>query len=487
MKTGDLDGLVNVAELKLNDNRITSLPESVFRNLTNVKVLNIEDNRLIDLPAGLFAGLSELNTLNLDENNLSVLPVDVFSGLVKLESLYLIHNKLRTLPDGIFSDLGQLRYLVLRSNQLSDLRKEMFNGPTVLFWLDLSTNPLITLPDDVFSDIEVWYLYLSDTQLSEVPPRLFRNLRPGLGQLWLNDNQIATLPPNVFPGGNIEGLDISNNRLQTLPDELFLGFTSEFCTRRNMHLDLRGNPGSPFPLELEVVRLDAGTAADGPASVAVRVAESTPLPLTVGLSAQDGRLSATEATVPNGGVVSEPIQVAGDGPVTIHLEGAPEVPVTYKGIRIVLGEPLLLFALEDQALDANGEPFTLDLAAALAPEDGAQSYAAATTNADVARVTVENATLIVRPVGEGATTVTVTANNKDGSTVVRTFTVTVTLEATPDFNGDGHVDLADFLAFAGKFGTSRGDEGFEARFDLDGDGAVGLGDFLLFANAFGKL
>ena len=58
---------------------------------------------------------------------------------------------------------------------------------------------------------------------------------------------------------------------------------------------------------------------------------------------------------------------------------------------------------------------------------------------------------------------------------------------TPDFDGDGTVDLADFLLFVAQFGFSEGHEEYEARFDLDGDGTIGLGDFLIFANAFGKV
>ena len=58
---------------------------------------------------------------------------------------------------------------------------------------------------------------------------------------------------------------------------------------------------------------------------------------------------------------------------------------------------------------------------------------------------------------------------------------------TPDFDGDGIVDLADFLLFVEQFGFSEGDEGYDAQFDLDGDGMIGLGDFLIFADAFGKV
>ena len=56
----------------------------------------------------------------------------------------------------------------------------------------------------------------------------------------------------------------------------------------------------------------------------------------------------------------------------------------------------------------------------------------------------------------------------------------------PDFNGNGVVDIPDFLMFAEHFGLRQGDEGYEARFDLDGDGTIGIGDFLIFVDSFGK-
>ena len=54
-----------------------------------------------------------------------------------------------------------------------------------------------------------------------------------------------------------------------------------------------------------------------------------------------------------------------------------------------------------------------------------------------------------------------------------------------DFDGDGTVGFGDFLQFATRFGLSRGDAGYEARYDLDGNGAIGFSDFLIFAARFG--
>ncbi len=55
----------------------------------------------------------------------------------------------------------------------------------------------------------------------------------------------------------------------------------------------------------------------------------------------------------------------------------------------------------------------------------------------------------------------------------------------PDFNGDGTVNIVDFLQFVEQFGLSQGDVGYDARYDLDGDNTIGIGDFLIFVNAFG--
>ncbi len=58
--------------------------------------------------------------------------------------------------------------------------------------------------------------------------------------------------------------------------------------------------------------------------------------------------------------------------------------------------------------------------------------------------------------------------------------------SSPDFDGDGMVGFADFVQFAGVFGSSRGDGEYQAKYDLDGDGAIGFPDFLIFTSDFGK-
>ena len=59
-------------------------------------------------------------------------------------------------------------------------------------------------------------------------------------------------------------------------------------------------------------------------------------------------------------------------------------------------------------------------------------------------------------------------------------------ETSPvDFNEDGEVNFADFIAFARGFGKTDRDTDFDARLDLNGNGEVDFQDFVLFARQFG--
>ena len=79
---------------------------------------------------------------------------------------------------------------------------------------------------------------------------------------------------------------------------------------------------------------------------------------------------------------------------------------------------------------------------------------------------------------------TLTATDADGDRASLTFILEVQ-RPTTDFNGNGQVNFADFLAFVGKYGMRRGDARYDARYDLDSDGEIGFSDFLIFASNFG--
>ena len=63
---------------------------------------------------------------------------------------------------------------------------------------------------------------------------------------------------------------------------------------------------------------------------------------------------------------------------------------------------------------------------------------------------------------------------------------TANTAASADFDGNGVVEVADFLLFVEAFGARQGHEKYEAKYDLDGNGVIGIPDFLIFVDHFGK-
>ena len=61
-----------------------------------------------------------------------------------------------------------------------------------------------------------------------------------------------------------------------------------------------------------------------------------------------------------------------------------------------------------------------------------------------------------------------------------------TTAAKADFDGNGVVDIPDFLQFVNAFGSTTGQAAYNAKFDLNGNGAVDIPDFLQFVNVFGQ-
>ena len=62
--------------------------------------------------------------------------------------------------------------------------------------------------------------------------------------------------------------------------------------------------------------------------------------------------------------------------------------------------------------------------------------------------------------------------------------LSVSTPPSPDFNGDGIVNIADLVLFANFYEAKRGDGRYEAKYDLDSDGEIGILDLRIFVNDF---
>ena len=420
----DLTGLHKLTDLRLSGNPLGTIPDGTFRDLTNLKGLWLRRSGLTAVPRAI-RRLPSLLHLDLSRNGISELYREDFQELVELRELRLYENDIAVLPDGVFSDLQNLNYLYLSWNRIADVRKEALAGPEFLYRLDLNHNPLGEIREDAFANVpNVGSLLLRNTQLKALSPATIRGLTR-ISDLDLSDNRIEDLAGVVFPGGNLSRLTLANNALGDIPANVFAGFTSTNCINGQLVLDLSGNPGAPFPLTLELARVDAGTATPGPASVVVRVREGAPWPIPVRVVGTGGASFTRDVTVVNGLTESEPFEVAGDVLTELRFGAMPRIPGSYKGVRMALGEPLRLFALGDLELEVGAETHALDLAAAFARADTNWTFSAASADPGVATVTLTDGVLAIVPAGAGTATVTVTATAPDGERLTRSFTVTV--------------------------------------------------------------
>ena len=104
----------------------------------------------------------------------------------------------------------------------------------------------------------------------------------------LSLNALETLSAGAFRGLHLRGaLELDFNRLETLSVGVFDGFS---ITELSGSLKLDNNPGSPFPMTVELVRIGAVPSATGPAEVRLQLVEGTPFAITAPLTlATDGR------------------------------------------------------------------------------------------------------------------------------------------------------------------------------------------------------
>lgn len=94
-------------------------------------------------------------------------------------------------------------------------------------------------------------------------------------------------------------------------------------------------------------------------------------------------------------------------------------------------------------------------------------------------------TLTITSQNEGAFsgTLEILSNDPEQGALSLPFSGTVAVvyaDPRADFNGDGQLNLSDFIAFARAF------NGTDAAYDLNGDGRVDFADFLLFAQSFSR-
>ncbi len=495
------DGLTQLRVLALDGNQLEKMPPSLLADLNRLEYLHLDRNRFSELPPGIFRDLSRLSVLDLDSNEFTRIPPDMFNGLSGLEDLQLSHNRLKELSPRTFAGLDALQRLRLHGNELTELPPDLFDGLSNLVLLNMWGNRLTSLPDGVFDGLpSLGHLGIADNRLMELPPGLFSET-PALWRLDLEGNQLMELPEGLFsetsalrllylqgnlletlqPGvfdamPELVRLDLSNNDLAELSGDVFA--TTRKLARLGLdynqlaelpsglfaglsELDwvtLGGNPGAPFPIRPEFVRVDGDPLAPGPARVAVRVSPGAPFAFTVPVSVQRGTISREAVSLLAGDTVSTVFEVsasADGGAAHVGFEpSAAVVPEGYDGLALARGQELVLFAETDNRspvarsaipshrLQAGGPSADLVLHDYFDDPDGdSMAYAVEATESGVVAARIEDGVLWLDPLSVDTTGVEVTATDPGGLQATHRFRAWVVPAPDPDaFNIELYFD-----------------------------------------------
>lgn len=222
-----------------------------------------------------------------------------------------------------------------------------------------------------------------------------------ISSLELRGRNIESLRPNDLLGlRRLRHLDLSENALETLPTGLFEGFDGL------REVSMAGNPGAPFALAVELVRLDAEPWAQGPAQIVARTAwgapfdlaaallaspadTSTNLPATVEIAA--GRTAGQQFSAPPNNGAALVLHAAAAPMPTTQCQGRP----CFRGFQTVAGPALILFRSPPRALALPeieplqiGEALVLPLASLVEAEDPLDELRWQATSSDDTLATV---------------------------------------------------------------------------------------------------
>ncbi|XP_033326265.1 G-protein coupled receptor rickets isoform X2 [Megalopta genalis] len=214
--------LVNITKLDLTNNNITDIPVRAFHRISNIEVLLLRRNRLQTIADDAFTNLTSLRVLELDDNYLTKIPTAIVN-LSGLEDLSLSNNKIEALDGPVFRRLANLLSLDLRGNPIKEIHGDAFRDLRKLRKLILSNLKELRIFPDLNGTRSLEVLRLDRAQIKDVPGNLCESC-PRLKSLDLKSNYLAEMP-NLRNCSELRVLDLASNQISSLMDEPFRGLS----------------------------------------------------------------------------------------------------------------------------------------------------------------------------------------------------------------------------------------------------------------------
>lgn len=204
-------------DLKISKNAIEGDLTALIENLTQLEVLELQENKITSLPDTV-ESLGRLRNLDISHNCLTSIPFRKLKECA-LTELNISHNGIKgTLIESGVDELSSLQLFDIRSNRISKLSEDSLALPVLKNFL-ASNNELSSFPA-IDGWQELLICILEYNQMEDLPQGL--TSLPKLRVLDLTGNNISSLDPTL---GTMESLEILKLEGNPLRERLLLGMS----------------------------------------------------------------------------------------------------------------------------------------------------------------------------------------------------------------------------------------------------------------------
>eukprot|EP01103_Thecamoeba_quadrilineata_P007426 TRINITY_DN17306_c0_g1_i1.p1 TRINITY_DN17306_c0_g1~~TRINITY_DN17306_c0_g1_i1.p1 ORF type:complete len:1578 (-),score=323.38 TRINITY_DN17306_c0_g1_i1:79-4812(-) len=215
---------------KLSSKELPTYVDGLARQLPNLTILDIKSCRLKAVPPAI-SKITSLQTLRLEENRIATLPTVEWATMKNLRELNLARNQIIRFPVESIKHIESLQTCIMTANQLSTLPP--LDSLTSLRHLQLDANDFSAFPPQLCDLTAIRILNLSSNKISTISDQISRLI--SLEELNLRRNMIRTIPPQIGKLSNLRILDVAENELSFLPEEAkgLVSLRSLLCQHNN--------------------------------------------------------------------------------------------------------------------------------------------------------------------------------------------------------------------------------------------------------------
>lgn len=238
--------LERLEELYISKNKITTLVNGCFSNMSSLIIIDLHYNRIKTIEETTFEGLTKLQKLDLSKNNLILLGPTTFQFLNSLITLKVSKNvnlgnpqdieeayflfgtsqrlqiieasniNMTKIPSTISRSVRKLR---LSNNMIDIIQCGQLDSFPLLQVLDVSNNLIKDIEEDALGRLDfLSHILLQSNQLKWIPKSLPNQLQV----LDLRHNEVKNLTKYDFLGlQKLQVLLLSNNKIQIIEDGTF--------------------------------------------------------------------------------------------------------------------------------------------------------------------------------------------------------------------------------------------------------------------------